>query len=109
MSYSKKVTFKVKEGTPKDFNDVQKKASSKPKYAIDGVSKAMVLEMKTSKSKSQCVVLKEVTYEEAQQNKKHKAVVLLKQFNKLRPQTIDELSTTTKPITKNIKGDNDSE
>ncbi|KAL7607590.1 hypothetical protein Lser_V15G18285 [Lactuca serriola] len=76
-----------------------KKAPSNPKFTINtGVSKEVFKKKKKSKSKSQGVVIKEVTDEEEQQDKKCKAIGLLKQFKKLRAQLIEELSTKIKVV-----------
>lgn len=48
-------------------------------------------------SKSCGVVIKDISNEKDQQSKKRKVVGLLKQFKKLKAQTIEEPFTTTKP------------
>ncbi|CAH1413325.1 unnamed protein product [Lactuca virosa] len=97
--------FKVNEGSSKESQVFKKKAPSQPKFTIDiSVSKDVARHKKKSNLKSG-IVNKEVTEEEAQQNKKHKATRLLKRFKKLRAQTVEEISTTAKVV----DGDKDSE
>ncbi|CAH1433667.1 unnamed protein product [Lactuca virosa] len=98
------------EGTTADPYVVKKKAPSKPNFTYNiGVAKKVIKEKRKSKSKSQGVFIKKVIDEEELQNKKCKVVGLLKQFKMLRPQTVEERSTTTKPIKKVIEGDKDRE
>ena len=74
----------VKDGTTKDSTIVKNKAPTKPKFVINaGVSKNVAQYKKKSMLKSSGVITKEVIYEETQQNKKYKAIGLLKRVKKL--------------------------
>lgn len=50
------------------------------------------------KHKSQCVVIKEIPDEVVHETNKQKVIGLFKRFKKLRAQTVEEPSTTMKPI-----------
>lgn len=100
----------MKEGTTKAHPVVTKKEPSKPKFSIDtSFSKEVFKKKKKSKSKSQGVVINEVTDKEKKRNKKCRVVGLVKRFKKLRAQAVEEISTTTKIIERDKDSETDEE